>query len=481
MVSKYQLITAMYEEICKEVARDRESWKEFLTTAGSNYKLRFDEQLLIYVQRPDATAVLEIEKWNNSFHRWVNKGAKGIAVFNEQYAGRQRLKYYFDVSDTHEGRNPRTVPIWNMKPEYEEDVIGALEGVYGELNNKSSLQSAIISAAENGAEDNMGDYFRELLDSKTGSYLEDLDEDNLIVRFRETVAESVSYLIGKRLGESSEADLYEFQWLSDFNTKETLEVLGHAVSDISEMGLREVTNAMINGQENIKAPVFSSPKQKERKLLLSDRSPNNNTIIKYLFDRGIDLEIIRFCLKERLIYESLPYHNVIFLGKDNDGTPKYAAYRATNGSKILGDATGSDKRYSFRIMGGDSESVHVFESAIDLLSYATLLKKADINWRSANLLSLAGVYGTRLDGTSKVPAALQKCLDEDKKVKTIYLHLDNDKAGRLATNGLKDALKDHMKVVDEPPPYGKDFNDYLQRVNEKEMRKNRERRAYYER
>ena len=250
MASKYQLITAMYEEICKEVARDRESWKEFLTTASSNYKLRFDEQLLIYVQRPDATAVLEIEKWNNSFHRWVNKGAKGIAVFNEKYADRQRLKYYFDVSDTHEGRNPRTVPIWNMKPEYEEDVIGALEGIYGELNNKSSLQNAIISAAENGAEDNMGDYFRELLDSKTGSFLEDLDEDNLTVRFRETVAESVSYLIGKRLGESSETDLYEFQWLSDFNTKETLEVLGHAVSDISEMGLREVANAIRAYEKN---------------------------------------------------------------------------------------------------------------------------------------------------------------------------------------------------------------------------------------
>ena len=189
---------------------------------------------------------------------------------------------------------------------------------------------------------------------------------------------------------------------------------------------------MINGQEIIKAPVFLSPKKQERKLLLPERSTDNNTIIKYLFDRGIDLEIIRFCLKEGLIYESLPYHNVIFLGKDNAGTPRYAAYRATNGSKILGDATGSDKKYSFRIMGGESDSLHVFESAIDLLSYATLMKKADMNWQSANLLSLAGVYGTRLDGTSKVPAALQNCLDRDKRIKAIYLHLDNDRAGRLA-------------------------------------------------
>jgi len=238
---------------------------------------------------------------------------------------------------------------------------------------------------------------------------------------------------------------------------------------------------MINGQEIIKAPVFLSPKKQERKLLLPERSTDNNTIIKYLFDRGIDLEIIRFCLKEGLIYESLPYHNVIFLGKDNAGTPRYASYRATNGSKILGDATGSDKKYSFRIMGGESDSLHVFESAIDLLSYATLMKKADMNWQSANLLSLAGVYGTRLDGTSKVPAALQNCLDRDKRIKAIYLHLDNDRAGRLATNGLKDALKNHMKVVDKPPPYGKDFNDYLCKVNTEEMRKNRERKKDYER
>jgi len=244
MASKYQLITAMYEEVCKEVARDKESWKEFLATAGSNYKLRFDEQLLIFAQRPDATAVLEIDKWNNGFGRWVNRGAKGIAVFNEQYDGKQRLKYYFDISDTHEGRNARAVPVWEMKAEYEEEVISALEGVYGELNNKSSLRTAIISAAENGAEDNMGDYFRDLLDCKTGSFLDDLDEENLTVIFRETLAESVSYLIEKRLGEAHIADDFDFQWMYSFNTKETLEVLGHAVSDISEMGLREVANTI---------------------------------------------------------------------------------------------------------------------------------------------------------------------------------------------------------------------------------------------
>lgn len=238
---------------------------------------------------------------------------------------------------------------------------------------------------------------------------------------------------------------------------------------------------MINGQEIIKAPVFLSPKKQERKLLLPERSTDNNTIIKYLFDRGIDLEIIRFCLKEGLIYESLPYHNVIFLGKDNAGTPRYAAYRATNGSKILGDATGSDKKYSFRIMGGESDSLHVFESAIDLLSYATLLKKGGVDWEKENFLSLAGVYGTRADGSSKVPVALENCLVDNQKIKEVHLHLDNDRAGRISSVGLRDALKNRVEVVDDPPPYGKDFNDYLCKVNAEEMRKNRERKKDYER
>lgn len=236
----------------------------------------------------------------------------------------------------------------------------------------------------------------------------------------------------------------------------------------------------INQQEDVKIPVFSRS-EPQKKLLLPIKSSDSNTATKYLFDRGIDLEIIRYCIKEGLIYESLPYHNVIFLGKDEENIPRYAAYRATNGNKILGDATGSDKRYSFRLMGGKSNSVHIFESAIDLLSYATLLKKNDGNWQNENLLSLAGVYGVKLDGSSKVPVALQSYLNEDRKIKKVCLHLDNDKAGRIATEGLKEALKDSIEVVDEPPPYGKDFNDYLCKVNDEEIKKIKERKRNYER
>ena len=249
MASKFRLITAMYNEVCKAIANDKEEWKSLLTTAGANYKLRFDEQLLVYAQRPDATAVLEIEKWNRNFHRWVNRGAKGIAVFHEHYDGKQRLKYYFDVSDTHEGKNAREVPIWSMKPEYTEEVLSALEGVYGELEDKTNLQHAILSAAQNGAEDHMGDYFQDLLELKKGSLLDDLDEIQLSLIFKETLAESVSYLIEQRLGEKHQENSFEFQWLYGFNTKETLEVLGHAVSDIAEMGLREVANTIRDSEK----------------------------------------------------------------------------------------------------------------------------------------------------------------------------------------------------------------------------------------
>lgn len=169
MASKYQLISAVYEEVSRQVAGDKEAWRGFLKTAGFNFKLRFDEQLLIYAQRPDATAVLEIEKWNDRFHRWVNKGAKGIAVFDDRVNGPQRLKHYFDISDTHEGRMTIEVLIWNMDLRYETEVIETLEVVYGELTEKDSLTQAVLCAAENGAEDNFDAYFEVLAGARKNS------------------------------------------------------------------------------------------------------------------------------------------------------------------------------------------------------------------------------------------------------------------------------------------------------------------------
>ena len=230
---------------------------------------------------------------------------------------------------------------------------------------------------------------------------------------------------------------------------------------VKEHSFVEAVN-IINGQEIERiSPVFSYQKPEEKRLLLPKKSSDNSRITKYLSERGVDMEIISYCIKKGLIYESLPHHNVIFLGFDDNKTARYAAYRATNGMKILGDAAGSDKKYCFNIMNGKNKTIHVFESAIDLLSYATILKKQGKNWEEENLISLAGVYGKRKDGTAKVPVALQRILSSDEKIRELRLHFDNDKAGRIAAKSIKATLGKEYKIRDEPPPKGKDFNDYL--------------------
>ena len=169
MARKYDLISELYDRTCKAVVSNPESWQSFLTSACRNYKLRYDEQLLVYAQRPDATAVLEIERWNSSFGRWVNRGARGIAVFEDVNRDRQRLTHYFDVSDTHESYYSRPVPIWTMKEEYEADVIETLESTFGSIENTDNLAGAILSAAYNATEDNIPDYLSDLIYSSENS------------------------------------------------------------------------------------------------------------------------------------------------------------------------------------------------------------------------------------------------------------------------------------------------------------------------
>ena len=262
MASKYVYIAKLYDSISKEVARSPEDWKAFLETASNNYKLRFDENLLVYAQKPEATAVLEIEKWNGRFHRWVNRGAKGIAVFYDSPDGKASLKHYFDIADTHEGKNPVPVPIWKMKNAYKDEVISALEGVFGELERKDSLKEAIISAAENGAEDNFTEYLEALKACRQGSFLDDLDEDNLSAVFRETVAESVAYMMGSRLEASKDmAEEMMFSWISQFNTKDSLNALGYATVDIAAMGLREIAKTVLMLEKEDRT--FGAVKQSE--------------------------------------------------------------------------------------------------------------------------------------------------------------------------------------------------------------------------
>jgi hypothetical protein len=201
-----------------------------------------------------------------------------------------------------------------------------------------------------------------------------------------------------------------------------------------------------------------------RKLLLPDRSETNCEVIRYLTSRGIDREIIKASIDEGLLYESLPYHNCIFVGFDESGNAAYAVYRATTGERLMGEAAGSDKRYSFRIDRAGS-TLHVFESAIDLLSYATIMKMRTGEWREEPMLSLGGVYAPSVNKKqSKLPIALENMTQNQTQINTIALHLDNDFAGRSAAETIAAKLDGKYIMRDEPPPYGKDCNDYLQHM-----------------
>ena len=202
----------------------------------------------------------------------------------------------------------------------------------------------------------------------------------------------------------------------------------------------------------------------KRKLLLPDKSETNFEVIRYLTSRGIDSDVIKACIDEGLLYESLPYHNCIFVGFDETGNAAYAFYRATTGERLMGEAAGSDKRYSFRIDRAGS-TLHVFESAIDLLSYATIMKMRTGEWRAEPMLSLGGVYAPSMNNKqTKLPIALQNMTQNQTQINTIALHLDNDYAGRSATRSISEQLGNKYIVRDEPPAYGKDCNDYLQQL-----------------
>lgn len=247
MARKYDLISELYRRTAHAVVSDVQNWQAFLRCACRNYRLRFDEQLLIYAQRPDATAVLEIERWNDKFGRWVNRGAKGIAVFEDADRSRQRLTHYFDISDTHASRYSRPVPIWEMKPEYTDDVIESLENTFGELENRESLADAVLSAAKNAVEDNIPDYLGDLMYAADDSFLYGLSEDMITAMYKKAVTNSVAYMMMARLGIDTEPffEAEDFSVITNFNTPETLNALGIASSDIAEMGLGEISRTVL--------------------------------------------------------------------------------------------------------------------------------------------------------------------------------------------------------------------------------------------
>ena len=231
---------------------------------------------------------------------------------------------------------------------------------------------------------------------------------------------------------------------------------------VRELGFVEAVQTLTGDMGDWKPPPPAVKKDEPKVLLLPPKNKDSDRVLQYLFGRGIDYAIVQDCIADGTIYESADYHNAVFIGKDESGNPKYAACRGTMGS-FKRDASGSDKRYSFRLLAREpTHTVHLFEAAIDVLSYATYLKCEGKDYKAANLLSLSGVYQPKKElAESKIPIALTTFLNAHPQIKTICLHLDNDKAGRMCTAALKELLQKNYQIVDAPPPVGKDVNDFL--------------------
>ncbi len=276
MPNKFELVTKLYYEICKDVVRSPQEWQKFLASACRNYRLRFDEQLLIYAQRPDATAVLEFDKWNKRFNRRINRNAKGISVF--ETVEKTKLKHYFDISDTKETETSRPVPIWEYKPEYEQAVIETLENTFGELSNKSDIVDAVISAAEIATEDNTVDIVSDLPRAKENSFLEELDDDSISTIYHRLVKNSVAYMLLTRLGIDADEffDREDFEGAVNFNTVESLNAIGYSTSDIAEIALNEVSKTVLSLEKENRIIAKSKKTEYTESVKENERSVSRN-------------------------------------------------------------------------------------------------------------------------------------------------------------------------------------------------------------
>ena len=280
MPRKIDVVSETYNRISKKVVSTPEEWQKFLSSACRNYKLRFDEQLLVYSEKPNATAVLEIEDWNGIFGRWVNKGAKGVPVLEDLGKTKQRIKYYFDISDTHENKRSRPVPIWQFKEEYTDAVIETLENTFGELQYKDTLIEAIVSASENATEDNLVDYVHDLMQTKEGSLLEGLDALHTEAVLDIAVTNSVAYMIMARLGINPNEyfDLEDFRGVVNFTTKYTLEALGAASNEIAETALTPIARTIMSLEKDNRIIADTEKDRYNEDRKTKERSDNNERV-----------------------------------------------------------------------------------------------------------------------------------------------------------------------------------------------------------
>ena len=267
MAKKYELISDLYEQISIEVTRAPQTWRLFLKTACRNYKLRFDEQLLLFAQRPDAIAVLEIERWNTAFGRWVNRGAKGIAVFEDSTGESQRLKYYFDIADTHGTEQSREVPVWKMSEEYQSDVAEALKNAFGPSTDSDDLRIVIKESVVNAVDDNIDDYIYGFVKSGTGSEIDYMKPEDAEEIYKRIVTNSVVYMIYERLGMDNLLTDDDFNGIEYFSTPELLNSIGYATGDIARMGLGIVSKTIRSTKkekQQVIQPVINKISDNER-------------------------------------------------------------------------------------------------------------------------------------------------------------------------------------------------------------------------
>ena len=272
MPNKYQLINEMARETLKDITSKPENWIKFLDTASSNYKYDFNEQVLIYAQKPDATACAEIDIWNRRLKRWVTKSAKGIALISLQN-GRNILRHVFDISDTYSGIN-KELKLWEVKESYHNGIIETLENSFGDLVIKADLSEAIYSATQNLVEDNFNDYLRELKEVVKYSSLKDLKENDVDAAFITLLINSITYMVMKRCGldPSAQFSADTFNQITSFDTRQVISRLGAAISDIAEQELREIYSTVINIEKSINNKNYTFEKNNNKEY---DEDRNN--------------------------------------------------------------------------------------------------------------------------------------------------------------------------------------------------------------